>query len=253
MLLAFLVSFIAGVSTAIGGLLGLSLRKLSHELLAAVLSFAAGVMLYISFAELLNHAIEGVGFPAAHVYFFSGTALMFIIDILVPHHGEERTKRGSERSRSKEERLQRTAALMTVGVAIHNLPEGMATFAGALGNPRLGLVLAFAIAVHNIPEGLVITAPLLAAGTSKIKAFSLSLLSGLAEPLGALLVALIFGPVLEPDTLAGIMGAVAGVMVYISVDELIPDAREHNDGHIPIWGTVAGMLVIATSLFLLDV
>ena len=145
----------------------------------------------------------------------------------------------------------RTGVFIALGVAIHNFPEGMATFAGAMESPRLGLAIATAVAIHNIPEGLAVSGPIYAATGSRRKAFLWSLVSGMSEPLGALLTALILMPFLSPALLGVVLAGVAGVMVFISLDELVPVACSLCDSHLPILGVMAGMFLMALSLWLL--
>jgi ZIP family zinc transporter len=140
---------------------------------------------------------------------------------------------------------------VALGIGIHNFPEGMATFAGTLADPRLGAAIALAIALHNVPEGLAVAAPIFAATGSRAKAFWWSFLSGVAEPLGAGLAAILLLPFLRDSVLAAVLGGVAGLMVFISLDELLPAAREHGQEHLAIAGVTAGMGVMAASLWLL--
>jgi ZIP family zinc transporter len=268
--LALLLPILAGLSTTIGSTLGFFTRRPGPRLMSLSLGFAAGVMILISFAELLPHGVEVIGFLGGYTAFLGGMAAMFAIDILVPHHyiAEEQDRRaaapqgthrrwrrrrpcprhsGSER----EGRLFRTATLVALGVTIHNFPEGIATFAGALHDPRLGIATALAIALHNIPEGLAISVPVYAATGSRSKAFLWSFLSGIAEPIGAAVTALFLLPFLNEAVLSGVLAAVAGVMVFISLDELVPAARSLEEGHVCILGIGLGMAVMVVSLWLL--
>jgi ZIP family zinc transporter len=195
--------------------------------------------------------------------FFSGMMIMWLIDVLIPHdylaehyEGKPRdagvsagTDAGTEAE--KNARLRRTGLLVALGLGIHNFPEGMATFGAALENTRHGLAVAVAIAVHNIPEGLAVAVPVWAATGSRKKAFFWSFLSGLAEPAGALVAFVVLGAFLTPDFLAGMLGLVAGFMVYVSLDELVPSSREYGHEHLSIVGVGAGMAVMAASLQLL--
>jgi ZIP family zinc transporter len=212
------------------------------------LGFSAGVMLLVSFVELLQSSIESIGFFYAHLGFFLGMASIFLIDLLVPHEyvGQHDHKGGDSGGD-----LMRVGLLVAFGVGIHNFPEGMATFAGALEDIHLGIAIAVAIAIHNIPEGLAVSAPVYAATGSRGKAFLWSFLSGVSEPVGAGLAALILLPFLTEAVLGWVLAAVAGIMVSISIDELAPAAKSFGSEHTPILGTIVGMFIMALSLWLL--
>lgn len=203
-------------------------------------------MILVSFVELLSSWIERIGFALAHAGFFAGMLFMYLVDNLVPHRyfAEEH---GAER----EDGLYRTGMLVALGIGIHNFPEGMATFAGALQDFRLGLAIAVAVAVHNIPEGLAVSTPVYLAAGSRRKAFLWSLYSGLAEPVGAALAAIFLFRFLDDTVLGWVLSVVAGIMVYISLDELIPASREYGQDNHAILGAIAGMLVMAVSLWLI--
>ena len=147
--------------------------------------------------------------------------------------------------------MRRTGLLVALGLGIHNFPEGMATMGAALQDTKLGLAVAVAIAVHNVPEGLAVAVPVWAATGSRRKAFLWSFLSGLAEPAGAVLAFLLLGAFLTPVLLSAMLGLVAGFMVYVSLDELVPSSREYGHEHLSILGVGAGMAVMAASLELL--
>jgi len=269
--IALLLPVLAGLSTTIGSTLGLFARKPGPRTMSLSLGFAAGVMILISFTELLPHGVGIVGFFWGYMAFFGGMAVMFAIDLLIPHHyiaeeqdrrarapeaGRRRWRRRAARqehsSSVQKDRLFRTAVLIALGVTIHNFPEGIATFAGALHNSRLGVAIALAIALHNIPEGLAISVPVYAATGSRSKAFLWSFLSGIAEPIGAVVAALFLLPFLSETLLSLVLAAVAGVMVFISLDELVPVARSFGgEEHLSILGVGLGMAVMAASLWLL--
>jgi ZIP family zinc transporter len=242
--IALLLSTLAGLSTTIGSVLGIFAREPGPRFMALTLGFSAGVMILVSFVELLQGGIEAIGFAWAHAAFFGGMGAMFLIDALIPHDymAEEHHPRG---------RLLKTGLLVALGLGIHNFPEGMAAFAGALEDVRLGAAIAVAIAVHNIPEGLAVSAPIYAATGSRTKAFLWSFLSGVAEPVGALVAALVLLPFLSGPLLGVVLAGVAGIMVFISLDELVPVARSFGEEHLSIIGVVVGMVVMAASLWLL--
>lgn len=247
--LALTLATLAGLSTVLGSLLAVMVRKPGPRFMVLTLGFSAGVMLLVAFSELLPHGVQTVGFLAAHAAFFAGMALMFLVDVLVPHQylgGERPPVR-----RSYDGSYLRTGVLVALGVAIHNFPEGMATFAGTMESPKLGLAIAVAVAIHNIPEGLAVSGPIYAATGRRGKAFQWAFLSGMSEPLGAIVTALVLLPFLSPALLGLVLAAVAGVMVFISLDELVPVACSLTEDHLPIAGVLASMILMAVSLWAL--
>ncbi|MGE5557709.1 MAG: zinc transporter ZupT [Bacillota bacterium] len=243
-----LLSFFAGLSTIFGSLIGLFYRKPSPRFMGLTLGLSAGVMLIISFAELLPHSIETGGFGPAYLAFFCGLLLMLTVDFLVPHDflGEHH-KTGEK----KQARLLKTGLFVALGMAIHNFPEGIASFAGGLQDLRLGAAIAMAVMIHNIPEGLAVSAPIFAATGSRKKAFLWSFLSGMVEPVGALLSAFILAPFFGPVLLGRLLAAVAGVMVFISLDELIPASYAYGEEHTTVIGAIIGMAIMVFSLGML--
>lgn len=225
------------------------------------LGFAAGVMVMVSFVELLPGGIEAIGFGPAHLAFFGGMFIMFLIDALIPHtymaerphdtYMAEQPHAGRGRRRGRRQKLLKTGLFVALGLGIHNFPEGMATFAGTLKDVDLGMAIAVAIALHNIPEGLAVSAPVYAATGSRGQAFLWSLLAGLAEPVGAALAALFLLPFLTDALLGWLLSAVAGIMIFISLDELVPAAHAFGEEHLAITGVISGMMVMAASLLLL--
>jgi len=247
--LGLILSTVAGLSTLIGGAFGLIMREPGPRFMALTLGFSAGVMLHVSFVELLQAGVESVGFGPAHIAFFAGMVVMFLIDVSIPHnymaeqHHPGRTP--------EQAALLKTGLFVALGIGIHNFPEGMASFVGALQEPSLGIAIAVAIAIHNIPEGLAVAAPVIAATGSRRKAFLWSTVSGLAEPIGAGVAALVLLPVLSEALLGYVLAAVAGIMVFITLDELVPVSRSFGKEHLSIIGVGIGMAVMATSLWLL--
>jgi len=220
------------------------------------LGFSAGVMIFISFVELLAKAVgtKGVGFLGGNLAFFAGMVAYFGIDLLVPHeyvgqHDHARPK--EDVVQNSMHRLERTGLLVALGISIHNFPEGMATFVGTLEDLQLGLAIAVAIAVHNIPEGLAVSAPIYAATGSRKKAFLWSFLSGISEVVGASLAALILFPFLSEKLMGYVLAAVGGIMVVISLDEILPAAKSFSSEHIPLLGIMSGMMVMMVSLWML--
>lgn len=259
---ALLLSALAGLSTTIGSLLALFVRKPGTRLMTLTLGFSGGVMILVSFVELLPGGIDALGFAGANLAFFGGMVAMFLIDELIPHNymgerhhteaedGQEAALRQAQDTALKN-RLLKTGLFVALGLGIHNFPEGMASFATALSDPQMGIAIAIAIAIHNIPEGLAVSAPVYAATGSRSKAFWWSFLSGVAEPVGALLAALVLLPFLNEVILGVLLSAVAGIMVFISIDELLPVSRAYGEEHLSIVGIVAGMAVMSFSLWML--
>ena len=248
--IALALTTVAGLSTTIGGVLGIFVKEPGPRFMTLTLGFSGGVMILVSFVELLAGGIEAIGFGPAHVAFFAGMLGMFLIDILIPH--EYMAERHRVEEGRGNERLLKTGLLVALGIGIHNFPEGMATFAGALQDPGLGVAIATAIAIHNIPEGLAVSAPVYAATGSRSRALLLSFLSGVAEPAGAVVAALVLLPILNDVVLGAMLAVVAGIMVFISLDELVPVARSFGEEHLSIVGVVIGMAVMAASLWILQ-
>ena len=246
--IALLLTAGAGLSTTFGSLLGLAVRRPGARFMGFTLGFSAGVMILVSFVELLQGSIGKIGFFSAHVAFFIGMAAFFLIDLVVPHEYIGQHDHAGGRSPAG---LKRVSLLVALGIGIHNFPEGMATFAGALDDVRVGIAIAIAVAIHNIPEGLAVSVPVYAATGSRRKAFLWSFLSGVSEPVGAGLAALVLLPFLTPAVLGCVLAAVAGIMVAISIDELVPAAKSFGREHVPMLGVIVGMLVMALSLWML--
>ncbi len=250
--IALLLTAGAGLSTTIGSVLGLAVRKPGPRFMGFTLGFSAGVMVLVSFVELLQGSINSIGFLSAHVGFFLGMAGIFLIDFLVPHDYIDSHDHNGSHDGLSEAGMMRAGLLVAFGIGIHNFPEGMATFAGALKDVRLGGAIAVAIAIHNIPEGLAVSAPVYAATGSRKKAFLWSFLSGVSEPIGAALAAIVLLPFLTETVLGWMLAAVAGIMVALAMDELAPAAKSFGSEHAPIVGVIAGMFVMALSLWLLN-
>ena len=219
--------------------------RFSNRWLAILLGFSAGVMVAISFIELFGEAIESIGLFSASIGFFVGFGIIFLVDVLVPHDYE--TEHVDEESAS----LHRTGVFTAVGVAIHNFPEGLVVVAGAAASPELGVVLAIAVAIHNIPEGIAVAVPIVQATGKRTRAFLYALFSGLAEPVGALLGALVLMHIMTDTVLAYVLAGVAGLMVFISLDELLPAANLSEEGHSATLGVFAGMIVMVATLVVL--
>ena len=257
---ALLLSALAGLSTTIGSVLALFVRRTDSRLMTLTLGFSGGVMILVSFVELLPKGIETIGFAPANLAFFGGMLVMFLVETLIPHdfmaeqhHPEEESEQSPQQAQGtvSRNRLLKTGLFVALGLGIHNFPEGMATFVTSLSNPQVGIAITIAVAIHNIPEGLAVSAPVYAATGSRGKAFLWSFLSGVAEPAGALLAALVLMPFLTPAVLGVVLAVVAGIMVFISIDELLPISRSYGEEHLSIVGIVLGMVVMSLSLWML--
>lgn len=291
------LTLVAGMATGIGSAIAFFARRTDYRFLSVATGFSAGVMLYVSFVEILVNGAESL----TRVYgaywgqwinaasFFGGIVLIGLIDNLIPSaenphetHPEQETAPLHDTTaplpefaiapalighhtfdvhdhRIKEGKLLRMGLFTALAIAIHNLPEGLATFLAVLKDPRIGVAITGAVALHNIPEGISVSVPIFYATGNRGRAFAYSLLSGLTEPLGAGIayVALVFflggeAGVIPPQVMGVLFSGVAGIMVFISLDELLPTSRAYGRGHDSIYGVVAGMAVMALSLLLLE-
>ena len=258
---AFLLTAVAGLATGIGSALAYLTHHTRRNMLSLALGFSAGVMIYVSFIELYSQA-EDLLIPAYGEFgggtitalsFFGGMLLIAAIDFLIPSYEnpheaglveEMQAGRGSRE-------LHRLGLMTALAIGIHNFPEGLATFFAALTDPTVGISVAIAIALHNIPEGISISIPIYFATGSRRKAFWYSFLSGVSEPLGAVIGYLVLRPFITDQLMGIIFAAVAGIMVFISLDLLIPHAKKYSSGHQSVYGLICGMAVMALSLLLL--
>lgn len=260
-LVAFGLTLFAGLSTGIGSAIAFFSKHTNTKFLSVALGFSAGVMIYVSFVEILMKAreslIDSIGLQLGSwvtvASFFLGIAIIALIDRFIPEQEnphEVMLVEDAETGRKKKSKLMRMGLITALAIAIHNFPEGLASFTAALTNPHLGVAIAVAIAIHNIPEGIAISVPIYYATRDKRKAFRLSFLSGLAEPVGALVGYLILLPFMNGVTFGVLFAAVAGIMVFISIDELLPAAREYGEHHLSIYGLIAGMAVMSVTLLM---
>jgi len=261
--LAFGLTLFAGLSSGIGGLLALFFKRTNAKMLSVVLGLSAGVMIYVSMVEIFAEAqtqlvsILGLkkGMWVNTVAFFGGMLRIAVIDKLIPsydnpHESPKIEEMSGSRPEAKNRKLLRTGIITAFAIAIHNFPEGIASFISTMSNPSIGIPIAVAIAIHNIPEGIAVSTPVYYATGSRKKALFLSFLAGLSEPVGALIGYLILLPFVT-DVVSGItFASVAGIMVFISFDELLPSAREYGEHHLSILGLVIGMMIMALSLLL---
>ncbi|WP_050181921.1 zinc transporter ZupT [Domibacillus robiginosus] len=262
--LAFSLTLLAGLATGIGSALAFFTSRTNTKFLAWALGFSAGVMIYVSMIEIFVKAKDALvlehgdktGYWLTVIGFFGGILLIAVIDKFIPsteNPHETKTVEEFHREPERDEyaKLKKMGMFTALAIAIHNFPEGIATFTSALQDPSLGIAIAAAVAIHNIPEGIAVAVPLYFATGNRKKAFQWSFLSGLSEPVGALVAWVILMPYLT-DTMFGIIFAgVAGIMVFISLDELLPAAQKYDQTHMAIYGLVAGMAVMALSLLLL--
>ena len=244
-----ILTSIAGLSTTIGSVIGLAFKRESSKFMSSVLGFTAGVMVGVSFFELLPSGFKELGFTRASIAFLAGFIFIFIIDYFIPHEYIGQKEHIDDKT---DKRLLRTGLFVALGIGIHNFPEGMATFYGALVDIKIGTAIAVAIAIHNIPEGIAVSAPVYKATGSRRKAFLWSFLSGLVEPIGALLTAVVLLPFLNSQVLGYILSGIAGLMVFISIDELLPVSKSYGYSHLPIISFILGLGVMILSLILLQ-
>ena len=260
--IAFLLTLLAGLSTGIGGLIAFFTKKTNTKALSFALGLSAGVMIYVSFVDLFPESgtllAGGLGsIPGPYVValsFFMGIAIALLIDRAVPGHENPHEIHMVEEmdkvTPTKCNNLMRVGIFVALAIAIHNFPEGIATFASALSDISIGIPIAIAIAIHNIPEGIAVSMPIFCATGSRTKAMVYSFLSGLAEPLGALIGFAVLFPFLTDAVLGMLLAAVAGIMVFISLDQLLPAAREYGHHHLAVYGLISGMAVMAVSILL---
>lgn len=261
-LAAFALTLIAGLATGVGSILAFFTSNTNTKFLSWALGFSAGVMIYISFVEIFNKANDaltaelgdGKGTWVTVIGFFGGMLLIALIDKFIPSHGNpHEIKKVEDMRRSNPQgdgELVKMGTFTALAIAIHNFPEGIATFTAALQDPVLGIAITVAVAIHNIPEGIAVSVPIYFATGDKKKAFRLSFLSGLAEPVGAIVAFLFLMPFLSELVFGIIFAAVAGIMVFISIDELLPAAKKYDEAHTSIYGLMMGMAVMALSLLL---
>ncbi|MDR1055338.1 MAG: zinc transporter ZupT [Prevotellaceae bacterium] len=257
-LFAFVLTAIAGLSTGIGSLIALLAKHTNKNFLCAALGFSAGIMIYVSFMEMMPQAKleltsvfgEKTGILYLIIAFFGGMGIINLIDFAIPQSINPHEVQGVEDMGGKHRSLKRTGIVVAISITIHNFPEGIATFTSALGDIDIAIPITLAIAIHNIPEGLAVAVPIYYATDNRKKAFWYSFLSGLSEPFGALIAYLFLMQFWTPAMNGIILAAVSGIMVFISIDELLPSAEKYGKHHISIMGLVIGMLVMALSLFL---
>lgn len=267
---AFALTLFAGLSTGVGSALAFFTKRTNKKFLSIALGFSAGVMIYVSFVEIFFKAKESLisefgyskGYWLTTISFFGGMAFIALIDKLVPDFQNPHEIRNvkkmenkyeGEKDNSKEKEssdLYRMGMFSAIAIAIHNFPEGLATFTAAMKDINIAIPIAVAIAIHNIPEGIAVSVPIYYATGDKKKAFFYSFLSGLSEPLGAIIGYILLRNVFSDAIFGIIFAGVAGIMVFISLDELLPAAHEYGEHHLSIYGLISGMIVMSLSLLL---
>ncbi len=262
---AFLLTLFAGLSTGIGAALAFFSKHNNTKVLSIGLGFSAGVMIYISFAEIMQKSKEAflpafgdIGSDVIMLLcLFLGFGITFLIDQFIPEEiNPHELRKEQELDELKEDSsqpkrhmlLHRTGIFTAIAIGIHNFPEGFATFVAAIEELSLGIAIALAIAIHNIPEGMAVSLPIYHATGDRKRAFFYALSSGLAEPVGAIIGFFLLMPLMGDMTLGITFGIVAGIMLYISFDELLPSARVYGNAHTTILGIALGMAVMAFSL-----
>ncbi|MEG0773048.1 zinc transporter ZupT [Clostridium sp.] len=264
-LLAFGLTLFAGLSTGIGSALAFFTKRTNTKFLSISLGFSGGVMIYVSFVEIFAKAKDALipalglkgGMWATVLGFFGGMLLIALIDKLVPSFENPHSMQQVEDIDDAEEGrndhrqgLMRMGMMSALAIAIHNFPEGLATFTAAIKDPSIGLPIAVAVAIHNIPEGIAVSVPIYYATGDRKKAFFYSFISGLSEPVGAIVGFALLSRFFNDVTFGILFAMVAGIMVYISLDELLPASEKYGEHHLSIYGLIAGMVVMAVSLLL---
>ncbi|NPV62671.1 MAG: zinc transporter ZupT [Methanotrichaceae archaeon] len=245
-LAAIALTTLAGLATGIGSLISYFIPRPDVRYLSLSMGFAAGVMIFVAFTDLFCASKQIIGFTYANLAFLIGMLVIYLLDRIVPHmHMDGQVD-------SKSGRLCRVGIMTAVGIAIHNLPEGMAVALVSLADLRLGIPIAIAIAIHNIPEGIACSVPIYCGTQDRRRSFIISFAAGLTEPLGAIVALLLLYPFLSPTVLAASSAFVAGIMVFICFDELIPVANNYGDEHLTNLGIIGGFVVMMVGLSLLD-
>lgn len=261
--IAFGLTLFAGLATGVGSALAFFAKRTNTKFLSVSLGFSAGVMLYVSMIEIFFKAKTALcdewgnraGYWATTLAFFAGIALIALIDKLVPSYENPHEIHDTGEMKQTDQaaaftKLHRMGLFTALAIGIHNFPEGLATFMAALKDPHLGVAIAVAIAIHNIPEGIAVSVPIYYATGSRRKAFFYSFLSGISEPVGAMIGFFVLWNFMNGITFGLVFAGVAGIMVYISLDELLPSAEKYGQHHLCIYGLIAGMVVMALSLLM---
>lgn len=255
---ALTITLLAGLTTTLGSLLVFFEKTPSPRTLAFGLAFAGGAMVFVSLTEIFNKSVSYFGesygengYNYATFAFLLGIMSVVLIDRLIPNPHESLDANDPHFHEKNQKYIKHIGLMAAFAITAHNLPEGLATFFATLDSPTLGISLAVAIAIHNIPEGISIAAPIYYATKNKTLTIVACLLSGLAEPIGALVGYFLLKPFISPPVFGAVFGVIAGIMVFLALDELLPAAKRYSVGHETVYGLVAGMTVLAISLVLL--
>lgn len=255
---AMLITLFAGLATAIGGGIAFIVKKDNLKALSVGLGFSAGVMIFLSFTDILPEAgkLLAVNFPNKYewlVYggFIIGLVVAILIDYFIPDHIDTDEVLNPDAPCKHQHRIKRAGLFTAVAICVHNFPEGMATFLTTTQNITLGISVGLAIAIHNIPEGIAVALPIYHVTGKKRSAMLYAALSGITEPIGAIVGLFLFSLLLPQIMIGMLMAAVAGIMIYLAFDTLLPLAREYGNWHLSMVGIVSGMLVIWVSLILI--
>lgn len=257
--LGLLITFLAGMTTVLGGCLTFFIKKDNLRALSIGLGLSAGVMIFIGLTEVLKDSGELLVkyFPNSYQWlvfagFFVGVFVAVLIDWLIPKHIEEDLFIKHDECCPDCHKIKRAGLLTAIAISMHNFPEGLSTFIMTTQNITLGVSVALAIAMHNIPAGIAIALPIYHATGKKRLAILYSFLSGISELVGAL-IGLILLQTVFPQTIVGfIFASVAGILIYISFDTILPLSKEYGDGHYSIFGIISGMFIIWLSLLLMN-
>ena len=255
---AMLITLFAGLSTAIGAGIAFIVKKDNLKALSVGLGFSAGVMIFVSFMDMVPEAekLLAMYFPhksqwMVYIGFIIGLIVAILIDYFLPDHIDTDDVLNPDCTAHRDYKIKRAGLFTAIAICVHNFPEGMATFFTTTQNITLGLSVGIAIAIHNIPEGIAVALPMYHVTGKKRYAMLYAALSGITEPVGALVGMFIFGLFLPSALIGVLMAAVAGIMIYISFDTLLPLAKEYGDWHQSLIGIISGILVIWVSLILI--
>ena len=270
-ILAFAITLFAGLATGIGSTIAFIAHKMGRSAISFALGLSAGVMLYVSFVELFVQSqnilteVYGnkIGGSIATVALFAGIAIIWIIDFIIPDYenpheirdvipeSNSTKPKNVETQEANSRKIKRVGLMTAVAIAVHNFPEGISTFITAIESPSLGIAIGLAIALHNIPEGIAVSIPIYQSTGNRVKAFWYSFLSGLSEPLGAVISYFILAPYINDSLMGIILAVVSGIMIYVSIDELLPAARSYGKHHAAILGVIMGMAIMAITLLVI--
>lgn len=264
-LLSLGLTTIVGLSMGLGSLMSFFVKETNKRFLALSLSFSAGIMIYVSFMAILPEGMELIeSYYGDHNSFialggfFGGMLITAIVEKLVHkfgghYHGHDHDDHAHDHEHEDGEHLSKLGLMSAVAIAIHNLPEGLAIFTAGLKDISVAIPIAAAVILHNIPLSIAISVPIFYSTGSKKKAFMYSLLVGLCQPLGAILGYLILSNFFNDLVFGILFSVVAGIMVFVSLDELLPSSQKHEDHHISVYGAIAGMAVMALSMSIFHV